>query len=32
MFITDKQIGLTRNYDGGLATKGEDKPTQLALF
>ena len=32
MFVTDKQFGLVRNYDGKLRTEAEKKPHQLALF
>ena len=32
MFITDKQYGMTRNYEGWAAKPTEQKPDQLALF
>lgn len=32
LFLTDKQIGLTRVYEGGASKKTTRKPEQLALF
>jgi len=32
MFITDKQYGMVRNFDGRARAETEQKPDQLALF
>ena len=32
MFITDKQYGMVRNFEGRAPTETEKKPDQLALF
>lgn len=32
MFITDKQFGMMRNFEGRAPAKTERKPDQLALF
>jgi hypothetical protein len=32
MFITDKQFGLVRNFEGRARAETEKKPDQLALF
>ena len=32
MFITDKQFGMVRNYEGRVRAQTEKKPDQLALF
>lgn len=32
MFLTDKQYGMTRNYEGPMPKPTEKKPDQLALF
>jgi CRISPR-associated protein Cas2 len=32
MFITDKQYGMVRNYEGRASKPAEQKPDQLALF
>ena len=32
MFVTDKQYGLVRNFDGRVRARTEKKPDQLALF
>jgi CRISPR-associated protein Cas2 len=32
MFITDKQFGMTRNYDGAFRENEEKKPDQLLLL
>ena len=32
MFITDKQYGMVRNFEGRVLTETEKKPDQLALF
>ncbi|MCF8483404.1 MAG: CRISPR-associated endonuclease Cas2 [Rhodospirillum sp.] len=32
MFLTDKQFGMTRNFEGRSRTETEEKPEQLALF
>ena len=32
MFITDKQYGMVRNFEGRVPSRPEKKPDQLALF
>ena len=32
MFITDKQYGMVRNFEGRVRAESERKPSQLALF
>lgn len=32
LFVTDKQFGQMRNYDGRVPTKAEQKPAQFSLF
>ena len=32
IFVTDKQFGMVRNYEGNLEADAEKKPDQLALF
>jgi CRISPR-associated protein Cas2 len=32
VFITDKQFGLIRNFQGRVPTKAEEKPAQFTLF
>lgn len=32
VFLTDKQVGMIRNYSGGAPAEDDEKPDQLALF
>jgi len=32
IFITDKQFGMVRNFEGRIPSETEQKPQQLALF